>query len=136
MIDYMGLLNLVIRVIVLVFTCLSLAIAFQRARVHLSWLVPTAVGQGLSVIGGLFNLAFMTAMRSGGYSGNPMRWLLVPQQALYILASFCLIWAAVALFLTLQAMTAGAAPSRPEAPVGRARGDNDSWPPPPDKPSI
>lgn len=125
MIDPYLIITVLLRVVMLLFTCLAVGVCLSRARVHLAWLVPMALGQGLSVIGSLLSIAFMASVRTSGYSSNPLTWLFVPQQTLYALATLCLVWAAVATFLTMRGLAANA---RPNSSVSATPGQ---WPPPP-----
>ena len=115
-----------LRAIVFVLTCLTLGIALSRARGHVAWLLPSCIGQALSMYGTVVIFAytfFMTA--SGNPPGISLRWLLVPQQITSALAMLCVVWAAVALYATMRTLTAGALSSKP------GREDKEIWPPPP-----
>lgn len=131
--DYWNLGYFVLRAIVFVLTCLTLGIALSRARGHVAWLLPSCIGQALSLCGSLVILAYSAGIRNRGYSGNPLQWLLVPQQILFGMAMLCVVWSAVALYQTMQRLTAGAVTTgRGQYPAsGPASEDREVWPPPP-----
>ncbi|MDQ2688303.1 MAG: hypothetical protein M3Y28_10595 [Armatimonadota bacterium] len=126
--DIYLIITVLLRGVILLFTCLAVGACLSRARVHLAWLIPTVVGQSLSLIGNLLNMASIASLRTSGYSSNPLRWLFVSQQILYTLSTLCLVWAAVATFLTMRGLATNA---RPNPAVTETPGQ---WPPSPTPP--
>ena len=130
--DFWNLGYLALRAVVFVLTCLTLAMAWARARVHAAWLLPSCIGQGLSLCVSLLFLAYTASLRTSGYRSS-MGWFFVPQQILSGLAMLCVVWAAVALYRTMRALTAGAVPEGRGQSLATEPGrvDTEVWPPPP-----
>lgn len=97
-----GILSFLCQAIILLFTCLALGVAFQRARVHLPWLVPLVTGQTLDLLGSLFSIFMLCCIAAQHVSFNQATWMLIPRQISYGLGSLSEVWFVVARFLTLK----------------------------------
>ena len=109
---------------ILIFTCLALGVALQRARVHLPWLVPLVIGQVFGLLSGLSNIFMMRYIAAQHIPFSQVSWMLIPQQIAYGLRTLAEIWFAVALFVTLKSNALPPQQATPPPPPG-------SWPPPP-----
>ena len=97
-----GILSFLCQAIILLFTCLALGVALQRARVDRPWLVPLVAGQALDLLGSLFSIFMLSCIAAQHVSFNQAAWMLIPRQVSYGLGSLSEVWLVVALFLTLK----------------------------------
>ena len=125
MISPWNVLSFLFQATILLFTCLALGIAFQRAWVHLPWLVPLVIGQVFGLLSSLSSIFMMSHIATQHVPFSQVSWMLIPQQIAYGLRTLAEIWFAVALFIALKS---NAFSSRQTTPQPQVPG---SWPPPP-----
>ncbi len=121
MMDFWSITHDLLQAVVLMFTCLSLGVAWNRARVHLAWLVPLTLGQFLSLVGSLSNLFVMNYIYAHHVPLNQASGLFISQQIVYSLSILAALWFAIALFFTLRSQAAVPRPPDPMQAPGPHR---------------